>query len=71
MKPLTGLERLLQKLPPKQQTLDLGSVCLWTHLANADRHACRDAIAALLVQVAMETSFHDEHDLKENRDHER
>jgi hypothetical protein len=71
MKHPIRLQHLLQKPPAKQRTLDLGNTSPWTQLSAADRQACRDAIAALLFQVATATSFHDEHRLQENDEHER
>lgn len=56
MKHATQLEQLVQMLPRRQQTLDFGSTCLWQQLPTADRQACRDAIAALLVHVIVSTS---------------
>jgi hypothetical protein len=56
MKHATQLEQLVQMLPPRQQTLDFGSTCLWQLLPTADRQTCRDAIAALLVHTIVSTS---------------
>ena len=46
------LTRLAQMLPPKQQTLDFGDAGPWQQLPATDRQACRDALAALIYQVA-------------------
>jgi hypothetical protein len=46
------LQRLSRTLAPKQQTLDFAHVKLWQQLPVVHREACRDAIAALLYQVA-------------------
>jgi hypothetical protein len=71
MKHPIRLQHVLQKLPPKQRTLDLGNARPWTQLPAADRQACRDGIAALLFQVGTATSANDEHGLQENDEHER
>lgn len=71
MKHPIRLQHVLEKLPPKQRTLDLGNTRPWTQFPAADRQACRDAIAALLFQVATATSVDDEHGLQENDEHER
>lgn len=63
------LQKVLQKLPPKQQALDFGDADPWKQLPAADRQACRDAIAALVAQVAT-TSDQDNHPLKKVEEHE-
>jgi hypothetical protein len=47
------LKQLARTLPPQQQTLDFADANLWRQLPTADRQACRDAITALLFQVAL------------------
>jgi len=44
--------QLLEKLPPKQQMLDLGGARVWQQLSDAKKCACQSAIADLLYQVA-------------------
>jgi hypothetical protein len=56
------LKQFTQMLSPKQQTLDFAHSKLWQQLPDADRRACRDAIAALLLQVTLTTQENDEHE---------
>lgn len=49
------LKKLVRMLPPKQQILDFGKLSPWAQLPAADQRACRDAIAALLCHVAVES----------------
>lgn len=65
------LQHLASALAPKQQTLDFANVKLWQQLPVVHRQACRDAIAALLYQVATATPANEEHAQTENDSHER
>jgi len=56
------LKQFTQMLSPKQEMLDFAHSNLWQQLPEADRRACRDAIAALLVQVTLTTQENDEHE---------
>lgn len=56
------IKQLAQTLPAKQQTLDFADSKLWRQLSAADRRTCRDAVAALLVQVTIATQENDEHE---------
>jgi len=67
----TQLQRLAPALAPKQQTLDFAHVKLWQQLPMVHRGACREALAALLYQVATATPANEIHPHEENDSHER
>lgn len=54
------LKQFTQMLSPKQEMLEFAHSNLWPQLPAADRQACRDAIAALLVQVSLAIQENDE-----------
>lgn len=49
------LKLLIQTLRPMQRTLDFEEVDLWQSLPEFNRKACREAIAAVLTQLASAT----------------
>jgi hypothetical protein len=67
----TQLRHLARTLAPKQQTLDFANAELWQQLPAVHREACREALAALLYQVATTTPANEIHPHKENDSHER
>ena len=70
MKHQQPVEEIIQKLPPKQQTLDFGSIRPWMQLPTADQQTCRDAITALLFQVAKAMRLENDHYFKENDEYD-
>ena len=67
-RPFTHLD---QMLPPKQQTLDFGNAGPWQQLSAMDRQACRDALAAMIYQVATASLTDKETFTQEKHEHER
>ncbi len=65
------LTHLVQVLPPKQQTLDFEKAGLWQQLSAMDRRACREAVAAMICQVATASLADKEPSQPGNHEHER
>ncbi|MDP6558033.1 MAG: hypothetical protein QGG71_25425 [Pirellulaceae bacterium] len=51
----TELKKLSDRLMPRQQTLEFTRPERWQQLPNADRQACRQALAKLLREVEIPT----------------
>lgn len=65
------IRKLLTTLPAQQQTLDFGNVETWQQLPETDRHACCDAIAAMLFQVTKTILNNNQVTNKANDEYER